>query len=721
MPTLEPVDFNPFAPAAPSGSDNADVGGPLKLTVRPQGVPEPDAIPRSRLVPVDFNPFAAPGEPSVAGDVLKSAGVGVVKGGINLAGLLGDVREATYSGAGAAQEWLARRFGLSDEEAVAAGQELVSALRGTPNRFPTTAEARSGVESATGPLYEPQTRPGRYAQTVGEFAPAAVMGPGGVARNLATLAVVPGVASEAAGEATKGTPAEPWARTGAALVTGLGASVLARPGTAARALERQLPEGMTDAHVAQAQSLISDAAQRGVQLTWPEALSQVAGRPVLTDMQRVLESAPQSRPVMQEFMGGRPQQMRDAAQSELAAIGSPPGPSFAPQPPANPSSIGPAVGRAASDTIRDVRGAINDAAEPFYSRSSGLTLTPQEMARVRALPGYPEAAATVRKDPQLARYVRGLPEDSVGFLNEVKKQLDQQARNLGRPLAPDRNMQRAAGFGSDAAAVRQAAGNASPDYAAALAVESVARERYLQPLLDGPLGRIAKKDVTTQKAIDALFPAQPLAGSERETSTAVSALAKRNPWAARQLVRAHLEQKLEEAFTAAGRGQEAAGFAGASFANRVAGSPVVGSQRLENLRAAIEGLPGGEQIWPGFNRFLEIAQATGTRQPIGSKTAFNTQELSSMSTGTLVGNATKTGLSPGRWMRVVNDAWSQWQLGRNLDQLARIVTDPKSARLFGQLARAPAGSTQAQAIFYRLVAGSLASAAEHRRDAAHHP
>lgn len=62
--------------------------------------------------------------------------------------------------------------------------------------------------------YDPQTTAGEYASTVGEFLPG-----GALARAPMVYGVVPGLASETAGQVTEGTSIEPWARLGAAVVT----------------------------------------------------------------------------------------------------------------------------------------------------------------------------------------------------------------------------------------------------------------------------------------------------------------------------------------------------------------------------------------------------------------------------------------------------------------------------------------------------------------------
>lgn len=621
---------------------------------------------------------------STAMDMLKSAGSGIVKGVSGLVGLPAAVENITAKGIDKAVQFAGDQFGVQTPR-----------LQGDISYLPTGEQVQGAIErNVTGPLHEPQTTPGRYAETVGEFAPAAMIGgPAGMAGRVAKYAVLPGAASEAAGQFTEGSDLEPYVRAGTALATGGAAQLLSRPATSARLLRQQLPSHVTEPVVQQAESLMNDAAARGITLTWPEALSQVAGRPVLANTQRVVESAPRTRAQMEQFYSNRPGQIANAAQGELDAIA---------PPMAQPSTIGPAAGRAATSTINDARTAINRASEPFYQRAESVRLSPQDMQKVRAIPGYEEAANAVRSDPQLARYVQGMPEDSVGFLNEVKKLLDQSAKNAARPAAQNPNMQRAAGYAKDAAAVRKAAEDASLDYTTALVIQADGRQRHLEPLLKGPLGKIAKRDITTRNAIDALFPAQPLAGSQNEVRDAVSALAKRSPDTARQLVRAHLEQKLNEAFESAGRGQEAAQFAGATFAKEVAGSPVIDTQRLANLREAVQALPGGQRVWGGFERFLDIARATGTRQPKGSLTAFNEKDLKSLETGSRLAAGAKLVASPGEWWHWAHDAWGHWQAGQNLDGLAHILTDPKAASLFARIAALPRGSTQSQAVAARL-------------------
>jgi len=500
-------------------------------------------------------------------------------------------------------------------------------------------------------------------------------------------AFIPGAASEAAGQATQGTALEPYARAGAGIAAGLGGALVSRPGNTAQALRSQMPEGITQATVDDARSLMVTAKAKGIDLTWPEALSQVSGRPVLTDTQRILESAPGSRTRMQEFYADRPRQVDQAALNEFDQVA--PGTR-------NPSQIGPQIGEAAQEHIGDVRKSINKASEPYYKAAEAQLFTPQEFKVIKTIPGYEESLAAVRKAPDAWR-IAHLPDNSVGVLDKVKQHFDQQAKNAGSKFNPQQNKSVQSSHEMSASATKQSGVAKSADYEIALEIQKQAREQFLDPLLQGPLGRLAKKDVTTQRAIDVLFPTNPLPNSHNEIFDAVSALAAKNPGAATQLVRAHMESVFNEATRALQGGANQFGAAG--FAKALVGN----IQQRTNLQAAVEALPNGKQIWKGVDNFLEAAEATGTRQAKGSLTAFNAQELKAMSGSGLLGEATKTGLSPGKWWSVVNDKWSQWQLGKNLDELARIFTDPKSAPVLKRIAGMPKGSREAGYLVSRLI------------------
>jgi len=648
----------------------------------------------------------SPSAKAVASDVAKSTAIGAVEGGLGIAGMAGDLSNLLAKGSQKATDFIAEKTGLDPGP------------RAAETVLPTSASLQKHVEDVTGDFYEPKTTYGQYGRTAGQFLPAALAGPGGIVRKVAMQAAVPGIASEAAGQVTAGTPMEPYARAAAGIAAGAGGAALSRPATAAEAIRKQLPN-LPPGAIDDARNLMLVARQKGIDLTWPEALSQVSGKPVLADTQRILESAPGSRTRMQDFYSQRPQQFDQAGLNEFARID----PLVGPLPqnhavingvphhlnpngtlgppvtgrPLSPSQIGPQVGEAAQSELGDVRKTINAASDPYYKAAESVLLTPAEMSHVKAIPGWTEARDAVRNNPQVGWRVAHLPDNSVGFLNQVKKHFDQAAENAGSKFNPAKNKEVQSSNEMAASALKQIGEVKSQDYQIALAIQQQAREQFLDPLLQGPLGRLAKKDVTTQKAIDVLFPSNPLPNSHVEIHDAVTRLAAKNPTAASQLVRAHVESVFNQATKNLHGGPNQMGAAG--FAKALVGN----IQQRTNLEAAITALPGGNRIWQGFDNFLEAAEATGTRQAKGSLTAFNAQELGAMSGSGIVGEAFKTGLSPGKWWTFVSDKYGQWKLGSNLDELARIFTDPKSAPILERISRMPKGSTEAGYLVSRLI------------------
>lgn len=174
-----------------------------------------------------------------AEDAVKSFGVGVAKGGIGLAGLGGDVREGILG----ASNLVAEKLGTSPENAKWFTEMARDGLRTIPVlpllSGPTSAELTDIVRQATAPAptvtqlvtgdrpqsfidRRPRSTLGEYAQTTGEFAPAALAGPGGIIRKTA-MTVIPAALSETGGQVVRASgheEYEPWARLGGALLGG---------------------------------------------------------------------------------------------------------------------------------------------------------------------------------------------------------------------------------------------------------------------------------------------------------------------------------------------------------------------------------------------------------------------------------------------------------------------------------------------------------------------
>jgi hypothetical protein len=70
---------------------------------------------------------------------------------------------------------------------------------GAPPEFPTSHDIQGQVEKVTGEFRKPQNQTEADAETVGEFLPAALAGPGSFLRKVVTQDAIPAAASIVAG------------------------------------------------------------------------------------------------------------------------------------------------------------------------------------------------------------------------------------------------------------------------------------------------------------------------------------------------------------------------------------------------------------------------------------------------------------------------------------------------------------------------------------------
>ena len=186
----------------------------------------------------DATPAAAPemsyGE--TAAGVAKSLGTGIVRGTAGLIGMPADIGRGLVNLAFQGGGYLIGADQAKLAEDAAKAEALMS---GRTMAAPTSAEVMRGVENVTGPMYTPRGTAGEFAETIGEFVPSAIAGPGGLVRKTA-MAVAPGVASEAAGQLMEGTPYETAARIAGGIAGGVAAA--GRGGGPAKAMQEAAPD-----------------------------------------------------------------------------------------------------------------------------------------------------------------------------------------------------------------------------------------------------------------------------------------------------------------------------------------------------------------------------------------------------------------------------------------------------------------------------------------------
>lgn len=161
-----------------------------------------------------------------ATDALISTGSGITKSFASLPSLPADIASGgrwLLEKAGASPEYIQRQRDILKENPIT--NSVLGASRAYREELenPTT-EFTKGLKSYMD--YKPETKLGEYGKTTGEFAAAALGNKKGVVERIGKYVVAPGVASEAAGQATEGTALEPYARLGAGLMGAVGGAAV---------------------------------------------------------------------------------------------------------------------------------------------------------------------------------------------------------------------------------------------------------------------------------------------------------------------------------------------------------------------------------------------------------------------------------------------------------------------------------------------------------------
>jgi len=524
---------------------------------------------------------------------------------------------------------------------------------------PTTKDVETFVGNPK--YHKPQTVPGEYARTLGQFAPGALM-PGSLLVKGANV-VVPALTSETAGQMTKGSKAEPYARVLGALLGAGGVQLAASPRPGVRMLA-EAARGSTDDQITAAQALREQAAARGVTLTQAEAIQQVAGGSTgMGRLQRVLEGTQAGSERITPVMSQRPEQVRGAVKQFADNIS---------PPTQNPSMIGAQAQTAADEALTGVRKGINAEADPFYKALETQNVAPEVLAPLRQNPAYAHALEQVRSHPILGAPLRNLPDENLSVINEVVKHLDTLGENARPgPMNPNGNNQLAAAFGDAAGQARQIAASASPEWTQARDIVSSGRAAQLEPLQRGPLGAISATDSVPGQT-RALFPSAPLEGAANETERAVQMLMQQNPEVPPGLIRQHVMNTMNEATQNLQAGPNQWG--GAKFAATIAGNP----EQAATLRAGIDAAAPGQGAQ--FDELTRVLAATGKRQAPGSMTAYNMEDLKKLGETGALGQVASTGLNPPGVFRKLGDAFFRYNVERNAGQLAEaILAEPARA------------------------------------------
>jgi hypothetical protein len=631
---------------------------------------------------------------SIPADVAKGFGSGLVGGAVQAAGMGGDFRELVGRGV----DYVGGKLGVGQENIDQFKNVAGKVAGATPlaaiNVSPTSQQIGNTIKDNVGNYeYDPKTGYGKVAKTVGEFVPAAVGGEAGLVRK-GVQVLAPALASEAAGYLTPGSKYEPLARAGAALLGGAGAGAVMRPNTAGRVIAEAMGPGVGNAEITAAETLMrrSAALPQPVNLTWQEAIDQVTnGATKLGDVARVAESSQRGGAIMAPFMAQRPGQIENAVRQNLDQVAAPG---------ANPFTIGGRASDAASGALDDARAAINNHTRPLYQAAELDRIPSAQYQQLAQDPRYVAALEQVRNHPEIGPEFAHLPDNAVPVVDQVKKLLQTRAEVTPNADATERFLGSMRGTaGSNAA---NAATQSSPMYAQAVAEQAQLRGQWLNPLEQGPLGRVASAPRNVDgAAIDAILPVAPQAQSGPHVQQAFQAINARDAEAASNLVRG----KMENTFNQASRDLQGGPnqFAGANYRAKLYGHP----QAQENLRIGIAETAGQPTVG-STDQLMEALQATGRRQHPGSKTEFNKLLTRSLEGGGPIGE-TLSSASKINPLAFLRDRYQQYRYGANTDELARLLLDQGAAGEFRRFANSRDNGPGMRAMLAAILGGNSAA------------
>ncbi|MBZ9706059.1 hypothetical protein LB543_04910 [Mesorhizobium sp. ESP7-2] len=204
----------------------------------------------------------------------------------------------------------------------------------------------------------------------------------------------------------------------------------------------------------------------------------------------------------------------------------------------------------------------------------------------------------------------------------------------------------------------------------------VGADANMAPARAGPIGQVAAA-TDTAGAGNALLPQNPLTGSGGEAGDAARRLVAEDPATTAGLVRQNIADRHTKASTETqGNSRDNAG---TKFHKDVAGNDA----RREVLDAVLREV--APQAGVSMDDLLTVLHATGNRQAVGSRTAFNAAAQEALGAASPAAAAFAFAKSlGGSLINQAGDATKRAALRGNLGTLAEMFTDPHSVELIRQ-------------------------------------
>lgn len=477
-------------------------------------------------------------------------------------------------------------------------------------------------------------------------------------------------------------------------ITGLATAGAAAPfamRNKASAIANEATSNLTNAQIQAADNLVKQSWQLGSPITPAEALSKVVGQNPLSSVQRVVENLPQSAEKMSGFMQQRPAGNEQMVANALRQI--------------SPTTGGAEqkLQQTAENAIESAKKYRTSATEPFYQQTKNKLSVPEsELKGLITNPAVDDAINHVINDPYTG--VKGLPKNDPSVLIAAKKYLDAQYSKFNNQTAGTLDTTKAATAWGGSREIDSYLTGKSPAYAQGKTVYEQMSKEVVNPLKEGRVGTVsvmgATPEATMKSQQNVLMPTNPLATSPQEIKDVVAILRKQDPNAVNQWVRQSLEGTFNEAAQNMQSGPNQAG--GAKFAALLRGN----KQQSDNLRTLITET-AGMQAYQGFEKVLDVLEAQGTRQAMGSQTAQNAQFQRQLAEGGPLA-AGKLIFKPSE----IATKYEEFQMGRNANKLADMLTSKDGVEKLKELARTKPTAAKAQTILNSIIGGAVSQKSE---------
>lgn len=480
------------------------------------------------------------------------------------------------------------------------------------------------------------------------------------------------------------------------------------PGWSKRNAGRMLEEAVrmtTPEEWQYAEQLLAKGRDIAVPLTGPE------GFPATAPIQQLASKVTASQtggPGMDRVLSARNARMETAANDRMTRVGQ----NVGMQEAANQAQ------EAATGVIRSEEIARTQAVTPYYKAAETRVTPPNQMQ-----PAYQEilrqadktGSSAIRKSLGDLEIDLNLAGDNVGRLMDVVKVW--KGKIDAPPIradAIDKNTGRVLGKVLDQ--IEAGVSATAPEYVQGKRVFQQRTSMVLDPLNQGPVGKVAGVGYEPDKAATVSRVLSEFGGEEatpQRLRVLAAELRKQDPQAFPNVAREYLEREFTKAFTDTQSGPNR--MAGANFRKAIYGS----EKQRENLKTIIMETAKAQgqnpsEVWQGFQKMLDVFEATGRTPGTGSQTDLR-GEMGRMSRQSAIGGALDTvSATP---TRAVSNWWRDVLSRGAYRELAEVFTAPDAIAQMRKIAKLRSGSSAATQAVAAVIGSTGRNSPENQQDA----